>query len=581
MFFGQRAQTNHQSAETQPASARQESPRQRSEPLALLLHLQRTAGNQAVSRALQGGPACHPGLLLQRPVGHEEREEYSKERLGLQTNLTVNEPGDVYEREADRIADQVMATPAHPAVSGAPLHIQRLAEQPTGQAAPSSVDQALASPGRPLEPALRQDMEQRFGHDFSRVRVHTGAAAEQSARDVNAHAYTVGHDIVFAKGRFAPGTHKGRRLIAHELAHVAQNQSGDEANVVRRSNGFDEDEPTLVEGRNPNVRDPEGGFRGHVERGGERIPGNVAEGEIVTETPRPTSGGGGGAKSTKITSAIESVTELGKVGPLDAALFYLQIHAAHFAALENVSQRVEIAKDLLDHVTEFENGARELRKGVNALQRAEAALPEVTKFLETGTSFAVSIDELEYIEAYANSAGNLVSKAFDARVKLNNIIAGWDAVVAQAEKTRDFTRKAVMEATQILDFRFEKERGGSFRSFLIEARDDAGRVETWARSKWNSAKEILDTANLPVQRALQELASIRKELMTMAKGGGASAGVLVAIDYLKAAQRANDPAVALDAVTRSLDILHGISGVGHVVGRLWFLQRKLEGLSSD
>jgi hypothetical protein len=96
-----------------------------------------------------------------------------------------------------------------------------------------------------------------------------------------------------------------------------------------------------------------------------------------------------------------------------------------------------------------------------------------------------------------------------------------------------------------------------------------------------SAKEILDTANLPVQRALQELASIRKELMTMAKGGGASAGVLVAIDYLKAAQRANDPAVALDAVTRSLDILHGISGVGHVVGRLWFLQRKLEGLSSD
>jgi hypothetical protein len=544
------------------------------------LHLQRTAGNQAVSRALQGGPAFHPGLLLQRPVGHEEGEERGKKRLGLQTNLTVNEPGDVYEREADRIADQVMATPAHPAVRGAPLPIQRLAEQPTGQAAPSSVDQALASPGRPLEPALRQDMEQRFGHDFSRVRVHTDAAAEQSARDVNAHAYTVGHDIVFAKGRFAPATHKGRRLIAHELAHVAQNQSGDEANVVRRSNGFEEDEPTLVEGRNPNVRDPEGGFRGHVERGGEKIPGNVAEGEIVTETPRPTSGGGGGAKSAKITSAIESVTELGKVGPLDAALFYLQIHAAHFAALENVSQRVEIAKDLLDHVAEFENGARELRKGVNALQRAEAALPEVTKFLETGQGF-VSLGELEYIEAYANSAGNLVSKAFDARVKLNNIIAGWDAVVAQAEKTRDFTRKAVMEATQILDFRFEKERGGSFRSFLIEARDDAGRVEAWARSKWYSAKEILDTVNLPLQRAMQELASIRKELMTMAKGGGASAGVLVAIDYLKAAQRANDAAVALDAVKSSLSVLDGISGVFHVKARLSLLQGKLEALSSD
>ena len=152
-----------------------------------------------------------------------------KKRLGLQTKLKVNEPGDIYEREADRVADQVMATPAHPAVSGAPPRIQRFSGQSHGQmdAAPASVDQALASPGRPLEPALRQDMEQRFGHDFSRVRVHSGAAAEQSARDVNAHAYTVGHDIVFGAGRFAPGTHEGRQLIAHELTHVVQQSGSD------------------------------------------------------------------------------------------------------------------------------------------------------------------------------------------------------------------------------------------------------------------------------------------------------------------------------------------------------------------
>jgi hypothetical protein len=68
-------------------------------------------------------------------------------------------------------------------------------------------------------------MGQRFGHDFSRVRVHSGGAAEQSAREVNAHAYTVGHDIVFGAGRFSPGTHEGQRLIAHELTHVVQ-QSG-------------------------------------------------------------------------------------------------------------------------------------------------------------------------------------------------------------------------------------------------------------------------------------------------------------------------------------------------------------------
>ena len=88
--------------------------------------------------------------------------------------------------------------------------------------APASVDRVLAGSGRPLDSALQQDMGQRFGHDFSRVRVHSGGAAEQSAQDVNANAYTVGHDMVFGAGRFAPGTHEGRRLIAHELAHVVQ-----------------------------------------------------------------------------------------------------------------------------------------------------------------------------------------------------------------------------------------------------------------------------------------------------------------------------------------------------------------------
>ena len=117
-----------------------------------------------------------------------------------------------------------MATPAHPAVSGAPPRIQRFSGQSHGQmdAAPASVDQSIASSGRPLEPALRQDMEQRFGHDFSQVRVHSGAAAEQSARDVNARSYTVGHDVVFGKGQFVPGTREGQRLLAHELTHVVQ-----------------------------------------------------------------------------------------------------------------------------------------------------------------------------------------------------------------------------------------------------------------------------------------------------------------------------------------------------------------------
>lgn len=149
--------------------------------------------------------------------------EQCKEKR-LQAKLAIGATNDPLEQEADRIADQVLATPPNSAVSSAPPRIQRFTGQSAGQAdtAPASVDRVLASPGRPLDSGLQQDMEQRFGHDFSRVRVHSGATAEQSAREMNAHAYTVGQNIVFGAGRFAPASHGGRRLIAHELTHVVQ-----------------------------------------------------------------------------------------------------------------------------------------------------------------------------------------------------------------------------------------------------------------------------------------------------------------------------------------------------------------------
>jgi hypothetical protein len=152
----------------------------------------------------------------------------AQKKSGLQRKLSIGASNDPLEREADRVADQVLAAPAHSAVSGAPLRIQRFSGQSNQQMdpAPASVDRALVSSGRPLDPTLRKDMEQRFGHDFSQVRVHSGTAAEQSARDVSANAYTVGHDLVFGTGRFAPGTSEGRRLIAHELTHVLQQSGG-------------------------------------------------------------------------------------------------------------------------------------------------------------------------------------------------------------------------------------------------------------------------------------------------------------------------------------------------------------------
>ncbi len=157
-------------------------------------------------------------------VGGGECAECGKKKLGLQRKLTIGASNDPLEREADRVADQVMAAPVRSAVSDVPLRIQRYAGQANESVgtAPASVDRVLASSGRPLESALRQDMGQRFGYDFSQVRVHSGAAAEQSARAVNSRAYTVGRDIVFGNGEYAPNSASGQRLLAHELTHVIQ-----------------------------------------------------------------------------------------------------------------------------------------------------------------------------------------------------------------------------------------------------------------------------------------------------------------------------------------------------------------------
>jgi hypothetical protein len=159
----------------------------------------------------------------------------------LQSKLAINEPGDVYEQEADRVANQVMRMPAS-GMKGDRLDpslplVQRRATG--GEAgvveAPPLVHDVLNSPGQPLDSATRAFFEPRFGHDFSRVRVHADERAEQSAQAVNAHAYTVGSNIVFGAGRFSPDTSEGRRLMAHELTHVMQQtESAATSRVVQR-----------------------------------------------------------------------------------------------------------------------------------------------------------------------------------------------------------------------------------------------------------------------------------------------------------------------------------------------------------
>ncbi len=133
----------------------------------------------------------------------------------VQAKLAINQPGDEYEQEADRAAEQVTHAPV------AQLQ-RRAADQAGPTTVPPSVHEVLHSPGQPLDANTRAFMEPRFGQDFSGVRVHADAKAAESARAVNALAYTVGRDVVFGTEQYAPQTSAGQRLITHELTHVAQ-----------------------------------------------------------------------------------------------------------------------------------------------------------------------------------------------------------------------------------------------------------------------------------------------------------------------------------------------------------------------
>lgn len=153
--------------------------------------------------------------------------------LMMQAKLEINRAGDFYEQQADRAADQVMRMAnvpegvraedhARSTPASAPVVQRAGSPMASGVTAPPIVDEALRSPGQPLPASVQDYFRPRFGHDFSAVRVHTDPQAAKSAQAVEARAYTVGNDLVFAPGQYVPGTATGQHLIAHELAHVIQ-----------------------------------------------------------------------------------------------------------------------------------------------------------------------------------------------------------------------------------------------------------------------------------------------------------------------------------------------------------------------
>jgi hypothetical protein len=165
----------------------------------------------------------------------------------VQAKFAISSPGDQFEQEADRIADQVMRmpssdghgfnAPADEAPATPPGLNKRILRQANDVAPQRKVVSNFTSrlgEGTPLDAESRRYFEPRFNRDFSSVRVHAGDTAADSADMVHARAYTVGHDVVFAAGQYSPDSAHGKRLLAHELTHVIQQTQAPTSRAERK-----------------------------------------------------------------------------------------------------------------------------------------------------------------------------------------------------------------------------------------------------------------------------------------------------------------------------------------------------------
>lgn len=207
-----------------------------SSPVGQILFLQRTIGNQAVQRLIKSGTLQAKRMpeaeVQQKPGCHFAKGPSCKENEDI---LKTWEVGGETTKSSPDVESRISS---------------------------------LRDGGQPLPESVNYFFKPRFGYDFSRVRVHSGAAAEQSARDVNAYAYTVGHDIVFGTGMFSPGTPQGRWLLAHELAHVVQQSAGV---ATEKTPGLEGSDPLEAQADAAATAVIQGGHASALDRSGKRL----------------------------------------------------------------------------------------------------------------------------------------------------------------------------------------------------------------------------------------------------------------------------------------------------------------------
>jgi hypothetical protein len=167
------------------------------------------------------------------PQLEDENKQEDLDNQSIQTKLTVGEPGDKYEQEADTVAtkvvEQINSPKSQQPVQGKVEPVVQPTLMRQGGAGKGTVNrdveqniQQARGGGQGLADNVRQPMEQAFGADFSGVKVHTGGQADVLNRSLNSRAFATGQDIFFKQGEYNPGSKQGQELLAHELTHVVQ-----------------------------------------------------------------------------------------------------------------------------------------------------------------------------------------------------------------------------------------------------------------------------------------------------------------------------------------------------------------------
>lgn len=232
----QRLDLNRQTTSATSRSRSRVHPAQTRE-VSAISELRRSLGNQALQRLLKNDAEHRVAGSLRSASRSAAKELDEPSALApmsplVQAKLTVSSPNDLHEQEADRVAEEIISSPSpvkvETATQPAPEYLDERMDRSTAtdRLAMAPTDGLPIGPGRPLDARTRNEFQQHFGRDLSSVRVHDDARASESAEAVNAIAYTVGRDIVFRDGAFAPETASGKKLLAHELTHVVQQSGG-------------------------------------------------------------------------------------------------------------------------------------------------------------------------------------------------------------------------------------------------------------------------------------------------------------------------------------------------------------------